>query len=133
MQQLQPLRPQLHVQQTYASEVATRPAKTGDPSERDWVGPHLENQRYSIATFRPSTRPVSVRPCRKAAIRDAYAPADVLLRSPITGIVGCCPSAVSGHAATAPPRSVMNSRRRISAPELRRQHCIGSNEYFDRG
>ena len=27
----------------------------------------------------------------------------------------------------------MNSRRRISAPKLRGQHCIGSNERFDRG
>jgi hypothetical protein len=27
---------------------------------------------------------------------------------------------------------VMNSRRRMSAPKLRRQHCIGSNEYIDR-
>ena len=35
-------------------------------------------------------------------------------------------------AAESPPRSVMNSRRRISAPKLRGQHCIGSNEYFDR-
>ena len=26
----------------------------------------------------------------------------------------------------------MNSRRRISAPKLRGQHCIGLNEYFDR-
>ena len=26
----------------------------------------------------------------------------------------------------------MTSRRRISAPKLRGQHCIGSNEYFDR-
>ena len=32
-----------------------------------------------------------------------------------------------------PPRRLMNSRRRISAPKLRGQHCIGSNEYFDRG
>src|ERR1019366_3623060 len=32
-----------------------------------------------------------------------------------------------------PPRSVMNSRRCIPAPKLRRQHCIGSQEYFDRG
>ena len=44
----------------------------------------------------------------------------------------CCARAASGHVA-APPRSVMNSRRRISAPKLRGQHCIGSNEYFDRG
>jgi hypothetical protein len=26
----------------------------------------------------------------------------------------------------------MNSRRRISAPKLRGQYCIGSNEHFDR-
>jgi hypothetical protein len=42
-----------------------------------------------------------------------------------------CARAASGHAAT-PPRRLMNSRRRISAPKLRDQHCIGSNEYFDR-
>ena len=53
-------------------------------------------------------------------------------RNPITGIAGCCARAASGHAA-APPRRLMNSRRRISAPKLRGQHCIGSNEYFDRG
>jgi hypothetical protein len=41
------------------------------------------------------------------------------------GIVGCCARTASGHAATAPPRRVMNSRRRISAPKLRGQHCIG--------
>ena len=32
-----------------------------------------------------------------------------------------------------PPRSVMNSRRRMSDPKLRRRHVSGSNEYFDRG
>ena len=55
-----------------------------------------------------------------------------LLRNPITGIADCCARAASGHAAAAPPRRRMNSRRRISAPKLRGQHCIGSNEYFDR-
>jgi hypothetical protein len=35
----------------------------------------------------------------------------VLLRNPTTGIVGCCARAASGHAAAAPPKSVMNSRR----------------------
>ena len=35
----------------------------------------------------------------------------VLLRNPITGIAGCCARAASGHAAAAPPSSVMNSRR----------------------
>ena len=32
-------------------------------------------------------------------------------RYPITGIAGCCARAASGHAAAAPPSSVMNSRR----------------------
>jgi hypothetical protein len=36
------------------------------------------------------------------------------LRNPITGIVGCCARAATGHAAATPvPKSVMNSRRRI--------------------
>jgi hypothetical protein len=34
-----------------------------------------------------------------------------LLKNPITGIAGCCARAASGHDATAPPSSVMNSRR----------------------
>src|SRR5215831_2546319 len=36
-------------------------------------------------------------------------------RSPTTGIVGCCACAASGHAAAAPPSSVMNSRRFMSS------------------
>ena len=36
---------------------------------------------------------------------------DLPLRNPITGIAGCCARAASGHAAAAPPSSVMNSRR----------------------
>src|ERR1700730_175002 len=52
--------------------------------------------------------------------------------TPIRGIfVACCARAASGHA-DAPPRRLMNSRRRISVPKLRGQHCIGLNEYFDR-
>ena len=57
---------------------------------------------------------------------------DRLLRNPTTGIATCCARAATGHAATAPPRRLVNSRRRISAPKLRGQHCIGSEEYFDR-
>jgi hypothetical protein len=41
---------------------------------------------------------------------------------PITGIVGCCARAASGHAAAAPPRSEMISRRRMSC--LRRKRAI---------
>ena len=48
----------------------------------------------------------------------------------------CCARTVSGArtgVTTAPPRSVMNSRRRMLVPELRRRHLIGSNDCFDRG
>jgi hypothetical protein len=33
------------------------------------------------------------------------------VEDPITGIAGCCARAITGHAAAAPPSSVMNSRR----------------------
>jgi hypothetical protein len=32
-------------------------------------------------------------------------------RYPTTGVAGCCARTARGHAAAAPPRSVMNSRR----------------------
>src|SRR5262245_20220651 len=67
-------------------------------------------QRYSIATFRLSTKPTSLRPWRNAATLGAYPPDVSLLRNPITGMAGCCARAASGHAA-APPKSVMNWRR----------------------
>ena len=44
---------------------------------------------------------------------------DAALRNPITGIAGCCARAASGHAAAAPPSSVMNSRRFIRSPRRR--------------
>jgi uncharacterized protein YchJ len=36
------------------------------------------------------------------------------LRKPITGVAGCCARTASGHAAAAPPMSVMKSRRLIA-------------------
>jgi hypothetical protein len=36
-------------------------------------------------------------------------------KNPTTGIAGCCARAASGHAAAAPPSSVMNSRRPMKA------------------
>jgi hypothetical protein len=65
-----------------------------------------------MATFLPSTNPASFRPCRNALTRYAKPAAGVLLRTPITGIAGCCAFAASGHAA-APPSIVMNVRRFI--------------------
>jgi hypothetical protein len=61
-----------------------------------------------MATFCPSTYPVSLSPLRNAA-SDRLG----LRVGLITGIADCCARAASGHAA-APPSPAMNSRRRIS-------------------
>jgi len=111
-------------------------------------------QRNSIATFRPSTKPVSPRPCRNAVTTQPRSPADAASRNPITGIGCCCERAPSGHAAAAPPSSVMKSRRLIpimgtfspaqyqrawrprarfaalSACHKRRQKVLGRPEFF---
>src|SRR4051794_41066351 len=42
-----------------------------------------------------------------------------LLRNPITGIAGCCDRTASGHAAAAPPMSVMKARRFTRSPRQR--------------
>jgi hypothetical protein len=55
------------------------------------------------------------------------------IRTPTRLIPSGCARAASGHATAALPTSVMNSRRRMCAPKLRRQHLNGSNEHFDRG
>jgi hypothetical protein len=60
-------------------------------------------------------------PWRNALRRIAYPSGDALLRNPITGIADCCARTVSGHATAAPPRTVMNSRRRIWP---RREHVL---------
>jgi hypothetical protein len=46
----------------------------------------------------------------------AHRAADPALRNPIRG-AGCCARAASGHAAAAPPNSVMNSRRFMGYPK----------------
>jgi hypothetical protein len=51
---------------------------------------------------------------------------------PRRSIAGCCALAANGHAA-APPRRLMNSRRRISAPKLRGQHCSARTRYLGIG
>ena len=52
------------------------------------------------------------RPLRNATTKCAAVPDVELWRYPMTGLVGCCARAASGHAA-APPKSMMNSRRFI--------------------
>ena len=51
--------------------------------------------------------------------------ADAASRNPITGIAGCCARAASGHAAAAPPSSVMNSRRSHSITSSARASSVG--------
>ena len=75
-----------------------------------------EAQRNSIATFRPSTKPAVSKPLRSEATRLTFCSADPECRNPMTGIPAGCACAASGHAAAAPPRSPMNSRRFIPSP-----------------
>ena len=56
----------------------------------------------------------------------------VLLRNPITGIAGCCARAASGHAAAAPPSSVMNSRRSHSITSSARASSVGGTVEAER-
>ena len=44
----------------------------------------------------------------------------------------CCARTASGHAAAAPPRKVMNSRRLIADPEAQTEHRSGSNPHWER-
>src|SRR5262245_37312195 len=67
-----------------------------------------------IATFSPSTRPVSFRPWRYARRRSAIGSGDRESRNPIVGIARCCASETRGHATAAPPRASMNARRLTS-------------------
>jgi hypothetical protein len=61
----------------------------------------------------------SLSPLRNAATKGAYFSSDEGSRNPTTGITGCCALVASGHATAAPPRSMMNDRRRtISASYL---------------
>jgi hypothetical protein len=86
---------------------------------------HARPYRYS-ATLRPSIEPSSRIRCTKVLVHGAQAAAVVVPRNPIVGsLPGCCARATSGHAATAPPSSDMNSRRAFHrtppAPDLARR------------
>jgi hypothetical protein len=72
----------------------------------------LEPQRDALAEELANLyREFSLRPWRKAATTCVCAAATPACMNPTTGIAGCCARAASGHAAAAPPRSAMNSRR----------------------
>src|SRR5262245_28402535 len=77
-------------------------------------------ERYGERSDRRSSRwrayASADRNARNAATRCAESSGERALMNPITGIAGCCARAASGHAAAAPPMSVMNSRRLMRCP-----------------
>src|SRR6266446_2796379 len=74
-------------------------------------------QRYSIAKVRPSIQPSSRSRCTNAAVHLLWTDGVSGPRNPIVGsFAGCCARAATGHAAAAPPRSVMKSRRFTRSP-----------------
>ncbi len=72
-------------------------------------------QRYSMVMVRPLIQPSSPSRCSNAAICSRHAVGDVVPRKPMTGTF-CCARADRGQGATAPPRSVMKSRRLMCIP-----------------
>src|SRR3954464_10085555 len=67
-----------------------------------WFSAHL----YSTETFSPSPKPSSFSPWRNPRNRSVYPSGDAALRNPITGNADSA-RAGNGHAAAAPPTSVM--------------------------
>jgi hypothetical protein len=55
--------------------------------------------RYSTAKFWPSTKPCSLRTCRKAGTKCGTFSGDRMCMKPTTGTAACCARAASGHAA----------------------------------
>ena len=93
-------------------------------------------QRVSIRMLRPSVHPSFWSPSRNAAIkacRFRVALGKAHQHADPSHPLGLLRARRERPRATAPPRRMMNSRRRISSPKLRGQHCIGSDKYFDRG
>src|SRR5262245_3765159 len=95
-------------------------------------------QRRSIRKLRPTAQPNCCRPCRNAARRAWLSglSASPGMSTPIRRIRSpCCARAVSGHAAAAPPSSVMNCRLLTSNMELppgllpRGDEGVGSRSY----
>src|ERR1700740_3652111 len=71
-----------------ATTVSVRDRRRADNADSRSRWPSA--QRNSIATFCPSTYPISLRPWRNAAANGANGPGDMLPRKPITGIALCC-------------------------------------------
>ena len=89
-------------------------------------------QRVSIRTLRSSVQPNRDMPCRNAAKRacDTGSSAADAICTPIRRIrSACCARAASGHAAAAPPSSVMNSRRSVAVGTCVSSHAPRTEPY----
>src|SRR5262249_10916423 len=92
------------------NSAATSAKRSGRPSA----------QRYLIVTVRPSIQPSSPKRRTKASVHGRQTDAAAAPRRPMVGTFpGCCAVAASGHAAAAPPSSVMTLRRFIQSPRRR--------------
>jgi tripartite-type tricarboxylate transporter receptor subunit TctC len=83
--------------------------------------------RTSMVMLRPTAQPTSCRPCRNAASRfcPSGSSAAKSINTPMRRMRSrCCACAASGHATTAPPSSVMNSRRRITQSPHQRGRAV---------
>ena len=79
-------------------------------------------QRYRSARCGHRSSPIRCSPCRNAAMRacPSGSSAAKFMSTPMRRIRSrCCARAASGHAAAAPPSSVMNSRRLMCSLRLR--------------
>jgi hypothetical protein len=83
-------------------------------------------QRYSRRRLRPSTQPSSRSPASNAWARTCPSGsvcANAII-TPTRRVRSCrCARAASGHAAAAPPRTVMNSRRRMGSIRASQEGC----------
>src|SRR6516164_1143040 len=93
------------------------------------VSLRVVDHRTSMRALRPSVQPSACRACANTTMRACASGslAAIVIRMPIRRFLSaCCPRAASGHAAAAPPSSVMNSRRFIQP--LSFDHLVGAQK-----
>ena len=101
------------------AKMASGPRATSSAAYRRALLRLPADHRGSSLMLRPSTQPSSASPCRNADKRawPSASSAARFTRTPISRTrSACCARATIGHAAAAPPSSVMNSRRFMARP-----------------
>src|SRR5439155_18039120 len=81
-------------------------------------------QRYFIATWRPSMKPASPKPCWKALRNLAKVRGEPLLRKPMTGRVPSCAPIASGHMVTTPSTTQKIRLVTLSVARLRNREPL---------